>query len=372
MRLALAQARRVSGRTFPNPPVGAVVYRGDRVLGRGATRPVGGAHAEIVAIDRAIAKHGARLLRGASLAVTLEPCAHVGRTGPCAARVADAGFARVVVGHVDPHPKVAGRGVRRVRRAGSRVDIGVLEAECREQHRGFVSVVTRGRPFVAVKLASTLDGRIATSRGESQWITGPEARTVVHRMRARVDALVVGSGTAVADDPRLTARRGRRVVHRPIRVLVDTRLRVPPTARLFAGEPGSAWVLCGARAPATRRRALEARGARVLPVASRDGHLDLRAALRCLAKEGLSELLVEGGGGLVAALLRAGLVDEFHWFAAPRLLGCDGLPALGGLEISRLAGAPELEELRVRRVGRDVHFVGRPVVPRSPGKRRAR
>ena len=368
MRLALAQARRVSGRTFPNPPVGAVVYRGDRVLGRGATGPVGDAHAEIVAMQRATAKYGAKALRGASFAVTLEPCAHVGRTGPCAERVAAAGFARVAVGHVDPHPKVSGRGVRRLRRSGARVEIGVLEAECREQHRGFLSVVKRRRPFVGVKLASSLDGRIATSRGESRWITGPEARAAVHRLRARVDALVVGSATVLADDPRLTARRAGRLVHRPIRVVVDTRLRVPPTARLFAGDPSSAWVLCGARASASRRRALEGRGARVLPVASAGGHLDLRAALRRLAREGLSELLVEGGGGLAAALLRAGLVDEFHWFVAPRLIGADGLPALDVLGFSRLAQAPELEELRVRRVGRDVHVAGRPVVTRARGR----
>jgi diaminohydroxyphosphoribosylaminopyrimidine deaminase/5-amino-6-(5-phosphoribosylamino)uracil reductase len=259
-----------------------------------------------------------------------------------------------------------------LRRAGARVEVGVLEALCREQHRGFLSVVERGRPFVSVKLASSLDGRIATARGESRWITGPEARAAVHRLRARVDAVVVGSETALVDDPRLTARRGNRVVHRPVRVLVDTRLRVPPTARLFAGQAGGAWVLCGSRAPAKRRRALEARGVRVLPVASRAGHLDLRSALRCLAKQGLSELLVEGGGGLAAALLRAELVDELHWFAAPRLIGADGFPALAGLGLGRLARAPELAELRVRKLGRDVHFTGRPIVKRSAAAGRAR
>lgn len=362
MRMALAQARRVRGRTTPNPPVGAIVYRGDRVLGRGATRPAGGAHAEIVAMDRALAKHGARALRGASLAVTLEPCAHVGRTGPCAERVADAGFARVCVGHVDPQAKVAGRGLRRVRRSGARVLVGVLEEECREQHRGFLSVVTRGRPFVVVKLAGTLDGRIATASGESRWITGPEARAAVHRLRARVDAIVVGSGTALADDPRLTARRGNRIVHRPIRVVVDAKLRVPPSARLFAGDADRAWVLCGSAAPATRRRALEAAGARVLGVPSRGGHLNLAAALRKLAGQGLCEVFVEGGGGLAAALLRARLVDELHWFVAPRLIGADGREALGALASSRLAQTPKLEELQVRRVGRDVHFIGRPSV----------
>ena len=183
MRLALREARRASGRTHPNPPVGAVVYRGDRVLGRGRTRPVGGAHAEIVAIDQALRRHGARAVRGASLAVTLEPCAHVGRTGPCADRVIEVGLRRVALGHADPHGAVAGRGVARLRRAGLAVEVGVLEAECREQHRGFLTVCGRGRPFVMLKLASTLDGRIATASGESS--TGRHASTNICRHSSR-------------------------------------------------------------------------------------------------------------------------------------------------------------------------------------------
>ncbi len=359
MRLALREARRASGRTHPNPPVGAVVYRGDRVLGRGRTRPVGGAHAEIVAIDQALRRHGARAVRGASLAVTLEPCAHVGRTGPCADRVIEVGLRRVALGHADPHGAVAGRGVARLRRAGLAVEVGVLEAECREQHRGFLTVCGRGRPFVMLKLASTLDGRIATASGESRWITGPEARAAVHRLRARVDAVVVGSETALADDPELTARRGERVIHRPVRVIVDSRLRVPPGARAYRGEAGRSLVLCAPRAPATRRRALEAGGVRVLEVPRRAGGVDLARALRRLAREGLSELLVEGGGSLAAALLRGGLVDELHWFSAPRLLGGNGRAALGDLGVRALSRAPELHDVRVRRVGHDLHWTGR-------------
>jgi diaminohydroxyphosphoribosylaminopyrimidine deaminase/5-amino-6-(5-phosphoribosylamino)uracil reductase len=360
MRLALAEARRARGRTHPNPPVGAVVWRGERVLARGCTRPVGGPHAEIVALAEAARRHGARAVAGASLAVTLEPCSHVGRTGPCTERVIAAGLRRVVVGHVDPHPAVAGRGVARLRRAGLEVRVGVLEAECRAQHRGFIAVCERGRPFVMLKLAASLDGRIATAAGESRWISGPQARAAVQRLRARVDAIAVGSGTALADDPELVARSGSRVLHRPLRVLVDSRLRVPPRARMLGGEAGRSWVLCGPRAPAARRRALEAAGVRVLAVPQREGHVELRHALRRLAREGLTEILVEGGGGLAAALLRGGLVDELHWFSAPRLLGGDGRPALGPLGLRSLAGAPSLEELRVRRVGCDLHWVGRP------------
>ena len=359
MRLALAQARRVRGRTFPNPPVGAVVYRGDRVLGRGATRPVGGPHAEALAVERALRRHGPRAVRGARMAVTLEPCSHVGRTAPCAQLIQDVGLAEVSVGHVDPHRVVAGRGVRRLRRAGIRVHVGVLEGECREQHRGFVSVCERGRPFVMLKLASTLDGRIATAAGESRWITGAAARDAVHRLRARVDGIVVGSGTALADDPELTARRSGRVVHRPVRVVVDSRLVVPPEAKLHRGEDGRSWVLCAPRAPAGRRRALAAAGVRLLDVPPRGRHLDLRRGLRRLAREGLTEVLVEGGGMLAAELLRAGLADEIHWFTAPRLLGSEGKPALGELGLRSLARAPALEAARVQRVGRDVLVVGR-------------
>lgn len=368
MRLALAQARRSRGRTFPNPPVGAVVYRGDRVLGSGRTRPVGGPHAEVVAIDAALRRVGARALRGASLAVTLEPCCHTGRTGPCTQRILEAGLRRLFVGHLDPHARVRGRGVARLRRAGLAVRVGVLERECREQHRGFLSVVERGRPFVALKLAASLDGRIATASGASRWITGPSARALVHRLRAASDAVLVGAETALADDPELTARRGERVVHRPVRIVADSRLRVPPEARLYRGESGRTWVLCSAKAPARRRRSLIEAGARLVDVPDRGGRLDLRKGFEKLARAGLTEVLVEGGGELAAGLLREDLVDELHWFAAPKLLGGDARPALGALRIERLAEAAMLADVSTRRVGDDLHVRAR--VARSGGRGR--
>jgi diaminohydroxyphosphoribosylaminopyrimidine deaminase/5-amino-6-(5-phosphoribosylamino)uracil reductase len=366
MRLALRQARRALGRTWPNPPVGAVLYRGARVLGLGATQPPGGPHAEIVAVRRATRDHGARALRGATLAMTLEPCNHHGRTPPCSRALVEAGVARVYAGHRDPNPTVAGRGASALRAAGIRVEIGVLEAECREQHRGFLSVVQRGRPFVSLKLAATLDGRIATAGGESRWITGPAARAEVHRLRERADALMVGSGTALADDPALTARRGARVVRRPVRVLVDSRLRVPVRAHLYRGE-GAAWVVCARGAHG--RHARNDAGARVLEVRRRGEHVDLRAALARLAREGLTDVLVEGGAGLAAALLRDGLVDEIHWFVAPTLLGGDGRAALAGLGIGRLADAPALEDVRWRFHERDLHLAAR-IAGRRRGERR--
>lgn len=358
MRLALARARGALGRSFPNPAVGAIVFRGDRVLGRGRTRSAGGAHAEVVALDTALRRYGARSVRGASMAVTLEPCSHTGKTGPCVDRLVAEGLRRVFVGHVDPHPRVAGRGLRQLRRAGVDVRVGVLETACREQHRGFLCSVQRGRPFVVLKLASTLDGRIATATGESRWITSPEGRAAVHRLRARMDAIVVGSGTALADDPELTVRRGSRVVHRPLRIVVDGSLRVGPDARLHRGEAGRSWVLCSERASAARRRALGRAGVVLIDVPRRGRHLDLKRGLAVLAGRGLTQVLVEGGGQLAAALLREDLVDEVHWVVAPRLIGCEGVPALGELGLRALADAVTLGPLSVRRAGPDLHVWG--------------
>lgn len=359
MRVALRCARRGSGRTWPNPSVGAVVFRGPRELGRGHTRPPGGPHAEVVALASAARRHGARAVRGASLAVTLEPCCFHGRTGPCTEAIIEAGIRRVVVGCGDPHPRVAGRGVRALRAAGVVVDVGVLEEPCRTHHRGFFSLCERGRPFVTLKLATTLDGRIATSAGESRWITGEDARRWVHRERARVDAVMVGSGTALADDPSLTARRGDRVVARPARVLVDASLGVPSAARLYAADGARVIVLC--RPGATGRRGVRATGAEVLEVPGTAGRIDVEAGVRALGDLGLTTLLVEGGGGLAAALVRAECVDEIHWIVAPRLLGADGVPALGPMEVARLADAPALRWDRVGRLGDDLHLLARPV-----------
>ena len=364
MRQALVRARRGSGRTHPNPSVGAVVFRGTRVLAAGTTRPPGGAHAEVVALRLAARRFGDRALRGASLAVTLEPCCFRGRTGACTEAIVAARIRRVFVGCRDPHPRVSGRGVRRLRAAGVEVQEGVREEACRAHHAGFLSVCKRGRPYVSLKLASTLDARIATRTGESRWITGPEARRMVHGMRNRIDSIMVGSGTALADDPELSARRAERVVRRPARVLVDSRLRVPVSARLYRSERESPTFVLTRRA-ARGRRAVAATGARLLDLPGGAGALDLDAGMRRLAEEGLTTVLVEGGGQLAAALLRAGLVDEIHWLLAPKLLGQEGLPALGKLGVERLAQAVELGTWRSRRLGNDLYInaqlAGRPL-----------
>lgn len=357
MALALAHARRASGRTFPNPAVGAVVLRGERVLGVGETQPPGAAHAELRALRQAARRHGERALVGATLAVTLEPCSHHGRTPPCTDAIRAAGIARVWIGARDPHRLVDGRGIRALRRAGIAVETQVCESECAYQHRGFFSVQQRGRPWVALKLAATLDGRIATARGESRWITSAEARAHAHRLRDAADAVMVGSGTARADDPALTVRRADgSALRAPIRLLVDTGLAVPPRAALFRDAHAARSWLLTARGHAPRALAARSEhGARVLEVPRRGAHLDLARALALLGREGLTQILVEGGGGLAAALLRAGLVDELHWYAAPSLLGGDGRTAVAALGVRRLAERHAFELADVRRVGPDLY-----------------
>jgi diaminohydroxyphosphoribosylaminopyrimidine deaminase/5-amino-6-(5-phosphoribosylamino)uracil reductase len=324
------------------------------VVGAGHHVRVGEAHAEAVALARA----GARA-RGATLYVTLEPCAHFGRTPPCVEAVLAAAPRRVVVAVRDPDPRTAGRSLARLRRAGIEVSVGVCEDEARELLRGYLSRVRRGRPYTTLKLAQSLDGRIATATGESRWITGPEARAHVHRLRRAADAIVVGSETVLADDPVLDVREDGRVVGRPRRVVIDSRLRTPPRARLLdRADPGRAWIVTVAGAPASRRAALERAGARVIAVRARAGRVDLAAAWRALAREGLNEVLVEGGGRLAAALVRARLADRLALFVAPIALGGDARPALGALGVGRLERAPALSKLRVQRLGRDVLLEG--------------
>jgi diaminohydroxyphosphoribosylaminopyrimidine deaminase / 5-amino-6-(5-phosphoribosylamino)uracil reductase len=353
MRAAIELALGGRGRTAPNPCVGAVIVKNGRVVGRARTADGGAPHAETRALRRA-----GKAARGSTLYVSLEPCAHTGRTPPCVDAVIAARPRRVVIGISDPDPRTAGRSIRKLRAAGIAVTVGIERDACARLHEGFVSRVTRGRPFTTLKLAASLDGRIATARGESRWITSPPARAFVHGLRAHVDAIAVGSETALADDPALTARRGRTVLHRPLRIAVDSGLRIRPSAKLFdRRQPGGAVVLTGPRTSAARRRALERAGAQVVEVARRGGHLDLRAAWRALGRLGVNDLLVEGGGGLAAALLRMGLVDRMHFLAAPLLIGGDGRPVLGALGVERLAGAFRPTHVSWHRLGPDLHAI---------------
>jgi diaminohydroxyphosphoribosylaminopyrimidine deaminase/5-amino-6-(5-phosphoribosylamino)uracil reductase len=348
MARALAAARK--HRPSPNPRVGAVVARGDEVLGVGAHQCAGEAHAEIVALAAA----GERA-RGADLFVTLEPCNHYGLTPPCAEAIVAAGIKRVVFGCKDPNPHVRGGGVAVLRKGGVRVESGVLRPEAESLVEDFTKAMTTGVPFVTLKLAQTLDGRLATRTGDTRWVTGPEARKQAHRLRAEHDAVLVGIGTVLADDPALTVRlvRGKS----PCRVIVDSHLRTPPSA---AALRGGAVILC-AEAPAPRRRALEAAGARILRVPGRGRRVDLDKGMRALAKLGVLAVLVEGGGEIAGSLLDQGLVDRVVLFVSPRFVGGrDAVPAVGGKGIAKLADATRLADLRVTKAGEDLRIEGRP------------
>ncbi|MCC6767221.1 MAG: bifunctional diaminohydroxyphosphoribosylaminopyrimidine deaminase/5-amino-6-(5-phosphoribosylamino)uracil reductase RibD [Deltaproteobacteria bacterium] len=348
MRRAVALAERALGRTSPNPAVGALVVKAGRVVGEGWTRPVGGPHAEVVALRRA----GARA-RGATLYVTLEPCAHFGRTPPCADAIVAAGVARVVVAVGDPNPRVRGRGLRILARAGVAVTTGVLAEEAGAVSAWFRHFVVRRRPFVILKLAASLDGRIATAAGASRWITGAAARRWVHTLRNRVDAVMVGSETVRADDPSLTCRvRGGRD---PVRIVIDGRLQTPLAAAVVRQRSAAATIVATtAAAPVGRRRALADAGVEVIVVPAKGGKVDLGTLLRGLAARGIVSVLVEGGGDLAAAMVRARLVDRLAVITAPVLLGGDGRPMLGALGLRRLGDAPRLVRQTVVRLGRDL------------------
>lgn len=347
MRVALRLARKGLGRTIPNPPVGAVVVRAGRVVGRGYHRRAGAPHAEVEALH-----HAGPRARGATLYVTLEPCNHTGRTPPCCEAVLAAGVARVVFGCRDPNPKVRGGGAARLRRRGVAVVAGVEEAACRELLRPFATRVTTGLPLVTLKLAATLDGRIATRGGESRWITGEAARRTVHRWRDEMDAIMVGAGTILADDPLLTCRR--RGGRDPLRVVVDGRLRIPVDARVLTNELAPGTLVATGKSSGTKVRQMLRNGAQIESFpAGADGRFELRALLRRLARRGVSSVLLEGGGDLAAAALREGVVDRLACFVAPKLIGGDGRPMLGGLGIDSLRAAVALRDVRWARVGGD-------------------
>ncbi len=348
MRAALGLARRGAGRTSPNPMVGAVVVRDGRIVGRGYHARAGGDHAEVVALRQA---GGAA--RGATLYVNLEPCGHFGRTPPCTRAVIEAGVGRVVAGMVDPNPMVAGRGLEALRKAGIRVEAPLREEECRRLNEGFVKHVTRGLPFVTLKLAASLDGRIATATGDSRWVTGPAARKYVHRLRNELDAVLVGSGTVLADDPQLTCRLpgGRD----PWRIVLDGRLRTPVTARLVRQrQPEKTVVVTGDAAPAVRRKRLEDLGVQVWSFPVRHGRISFRRVFRKLARAGVLSVMMEGGGVTASRAIAEKVVDKVLCFYAPKFIGGDGLPMMGDLGVTRMRGSPRLAETVVRRLGDDI------------------
>ncbi len=359
MELALTTAAAADHRASPNPTVGAVLATAEgTVIATGASRPVGGAHAEV----EVLAAAGDRA-RGATLYVTLEPCSHTGRTPPCADAVVAAGVARVVAAMEDPNPLVRGQGAQRLREAGIEVEVGLMAEGARRLHRIFATWVTRRTPFVTLKFAASLDGRVATAGGQSQWITGTESRRLAHLLRHRHDAVLVGSGTVLADDPELTTRLdGHAGARQARRVVLDSTLRTPPGARLLSGSAagaGPVLVVTCAGAEADRARALEAAGAEVLELPGRDGRVDLVALLDHLGATEVSSVLVEGGPTVHGAFHDAGLVDGVVALLSPRLIGGTAAPAaVGGRGVESLAAAHLLDEVEVARAGGDVVVTG--------------
>jgi len=356
MALALAEAQK--GDAAPNPHVGAVVVKDGVVLGRGFHLRPGEHHAEVAAL-----RDAGEAARGATLYVTLEPCNHHGRTPPCTEAVLTAGISRVIVGVRDPNPHVAGGGNDRLRAAGVEVIEGVCEADCAALVASWAKHVRTGVPFVRLKLATSLDGRIAAANGSSQWITGELARREVHALRRRADAVLVGIGTALADDPSLTARDAPAIEARSParRVVVDSEARLPLAAKLVeTARQIPTWVFVADDAPADRVTALERAGVRVARIPRASRGLDLRAVLTRLGAEGVVELLVEGGGVIAGALVEAGLVDELDWFTAPIVLGEGGRPSLVGPSPESPAVARRFSLVSATRVGEDTWLVLRP------------
>jgi len=355
MREALALAAQAIGRTSPNPAVGALVVAGGTVVGRGYHHRAGEPHAEVLALAEA----GVRAA-GATLYVTLEPCSHTGRTPPCAPLVAGAGLAHVIVAMEDPNPLVSGSGLRLLSERGLDVRTGVLEDDARSLNEGFIKRITTGLPFVELKVAMTLDGKIATDRGGSRWITGERAREWVHRRRDRCDAILTGAGTVRLDDPQLTVRLPEHDGRQPLRAVVTASGELDGGAAIFHQPAGRTVVFApeGAVLPALPGASTE-----VVHLPPRGGGVDLGDPLRWLAEHGVNDVLVEGGAALNAALLKAGLVDRLSAFVAPKLFGGQSAPsAFGDLSVGEPDQAVQLADLEVTRVDEDWLFRGRPIV----------
>ncbi len=342
MRLALALAARGLGNTWPNPSVGCVLVKDGVVVGRGWTQPGGRPHAETQALEQA-----GDAARGATAYVTLEPCSHHGRTPPCADALIAAGIDRCVAALEDPDPKVNGQGFEKLREAGIAVDVGCLAVEAGDLLLGFLLHRNQGRPMVSLKLATSLDGRIATHTRDSKWITNPVSRQRAHLLRAQHDAIMVGSNTALQDDPDLTCRLPGLPVRPAIRVVMDGRLRLPLTSKLVASaRQNPTWIVTREDVDPIRAEAFADCGVQLLAVAAaEDGLPDIRRALEALAERGITRLLAEGGGHLAASLVRADLVDRLYWFRAPLAIGGDGLPGIAGFGVDTVAEAPRWQRL---------------------------
>ena len=352
MRRALRLAEKGRGRTSPNPMVGAVLVKEDVAVGQGHHAKAGGAHAEIVALREA-----GEEARGATLYLNLEPCAHFGRTPPCAPEVIEAGVKRVVIGMEDPNRLVKGKGIEMLRKAGLEVEVGILEKECQRLNEVFCKYILKKEPFVILKVAATLDGKIATRNGDSKWISGEAARRIVHKLRNQVDGVLVGIGTVLKDDPLLTARvRGGRD---PYRIVLDSRLKTPEEAKVIGPCPSKTIIVATALAPKDKIERFEKRGVRIFIFDSKEGRVDLKSCLSRLGEIGVMSLLVEGGCQVNGSFLDEGLIDKLVLFLSPKLMGDHQAPGIfGGKGVSNLQEAIALKEMKTKKVGEDILIEG--------------
>lgn len=355
MQMALDLAAQGTGFTSPNPLVGAVVVKGQKVVGRGYHERFGGPHAEVNALHQA-----GDQARGATLYVTLEPCNHTGKTPPCTEKILAAGIRRVVVAMTDPNPGVKGGGNAYLRHSGIDVLDGLEEEAARRQNAFFIKHIRTGLPFVILKCAATLDGRIATRTGDAHWVSGPQSRQFVHELRHTVDAILVGVDTVKTDDPSLTTRLPDGNGCDPTRIILDTHLSIPLNARVLTQASNAATIIVtGPEVSDTARREVIAGGARVLTCACRDNRIDMAALMETLGAEGIASVLVEGGSRVSGSALRAGIVDKIYFFYAPKLLGGDdGVPISRGPGQERMQDCLNVEGVTVHRFGSDVMIEG--------------
>ena len=354
MRLALNLARKGIGMTSPNPPVGAIIVKGDRILGRGYHKKAGGPHAEVFAIRQA-----QDAARGARLYVTLEPCCHFGKTPPCTDAIIKSGIDEVIVSCLDPNPLNNRKGIKRLRKSGIKVTVGVLEEEANRIIEPFKKYITKGLPFVSLKMAETLDGKIATISGDSKWVTGEPARNYVHKLRSEVDAVMVGVNTVLRDDPLLTCRSGKKPHRQPIRIIVDSKLRLPSQMKVFSNH-SPVIIAAVTDSPKRKVEAFEKKGVRILTIREKSGKVDLRALMKRLAKEfGITNLMIEGGGELAASALNEGLVDKCLFFISPSIIGGrDAITPVEGEGIASMSKAIRLKDVRLKRFGEDILVEG--------------
>ncbi|HEX9078217.1 MAG TPA: bifunctional diaminohydroxyphosphoribosylaminopyrimidine deaminase/5-amino-6-(5-phosphoribosylamino)uracil reductase RibD [Desulfuromonadaceae bacterium] len=359
MKRALTLARKGIGRTTPNPAVGCVIVRDNRIVGEGWHRKAGTPHAEVHALDMA-----GEAARGADVYVTLEPCCHTGLTPPCCDALIRAGVARVIVGMTDPNPRVNGGGLSALKRAGIDTVGGVLEEECRAINRPFIKHVTTGHPFVTYKCAMTLDGKIATVTGDSRWISSDESRTYVHRLRSRCDAVMVGVDTIIADNPQLTVRhvRGKN----PLRIVVDSNLRTPCSVGVLSGPLAKKTIIATTEINPRIHRRYQQSGATVLVCRRHHDRVDLADLWQQLGKRGIQSILMEGGSRLAGEALMQGLIDECVFFYAPKLIGSDGFSPFAITGVTAMVQALSFSDLKVQRMGSDILVTAHPEKPCSP------